>query len=862
MAVVPTPPHPPGSPGSPPSPGSLAPLPIDGFLPEIVARAAAGRPLVLVAEPGAGKTTRVPRALLDAGWGARGEIVVLEPRRLAARMAARRVAEELGEEVGGRVGYQVRFEERGGPQTRVRFVTEGVLVRRLADRPDLPGVAVVVLDEFHERSLDADLALALVRRARDTARPDLRVIVMSATLDAEPVAAFLGGDVLRVPGRAHPVEVAFLPRPDPRPLEALVAAGVRCALDETPGDVLVFLPGAAEIRRASEALAGLAPEGLPRGLAVLPLHGDLPPAEQDRAVRPAGARKVVLATNVAETSITIDGVTAVVDSGLHRLAAHSPWSGLPTLTTAPISRASAAQRAGRAGRTGPGRCLRLYTRHDHDTRPAFDAPEVRRADLAGLLLVAAAGADGASGLPWFEPPPEPALAAARELLDRLGAIDAGGRATALGRAMLRFPLHPRAARLLLAAAERGATREGALVAALLGERDVRRAARLSLGVQALPASRGAPGGRSGSSGSSDLLEQAEAIERGDRDLEPATVRQVLRARDQLVRIAGRGGRAAPARAGADHVVRAGADDIEAALLRATLLAFPDRVARRRARGAADVVFSAGGAGTLGAESVVHEAALLVAVDAQEQRGRVIVRSASAIEAEWLLDEFPARLRDEAAAAFDPATERVEYVSRLAYDAVVLEETRRSDATGPEVTRALFEAARAAGPRAFCEGDELDRWNGRLEFARRSGADLAPWDDAAQAAALASMCEGRRSFTELRDADLVAVLRAGLGPRERELDEIAPASIRLPGGRALRVHYAPGKAPWVESYLQDFAGMTETPRVGRAREPVVVHLLAPSRRPVQVTSDLAGFWSRTYPQLRTQLMRRYPKHRWP
>ncbi len=429
-----------------------APLPIDPLLPELVAALREGPSVVVEAPPGAGKTTRVPRAIHEAGLAGGREVVVLEPRRLAARLAARRVAAELGERAGETVGWQVRFEEVASPRTRIRYVTEGLLGRRLLSDPSLPGVGAVVLDEFHERHLQGDLALALLRRLQRTSRPDLRIVAMSATLDAAPVAAYLGAPSLRSEGRLHELGVEHLsPEEAARPdrLEEQVARAVRRLLREQPaGDVLVFLPGAAEIRRAREALAAAADRD---GVDLLPLHGDLPPDEQDRAVRPGPRRKVILSTNVAESSVTIEGVAAVVDSGLARVASHSPWSGLPTLEVRRISRASAAQRAGRAGRTGPGRVLRLFTRHDHDSRPEYDVPEVLREDLAETVL-ALASLGALDGFPWFEPPPPAALEAARALLLRLGAIDGRGAPTETGRAMLRVPGHPRQARLLVEAA--------------------------------------------------------------------------------------------------------------------------------------------------------------------------------------------------------------------------------------------------------------------------------------------------------------------------------------------------------------------------------------------------------------------------
>ena len=446
----------------------LAPLPIDEVLPELVrALSAPGGSVVLEAPPGAGKTTRAPRALLDAGL--EGDIVVLEPRRLAARLAARRVAEELGERAGETIGYTVRFEDVSSSRTRVRFVTEGVLTRRLVADPMLTGVSAVLLDEIHERHLQGDVALALLRRLQQTRRPDLRLVAMSATLDAAPIASFLGCGVIRSEGKRFDVAIEHLPAPDDRRLELQVASAVRSLVTSgLDGHVLVFLPGAADIRRALESCAKLASE---HDLALLPLHGDLPPAEQDRAVGPSRQRKVILSTNVAESSVTIDGVVAVVDSGLVRVARHAPWSGLPTTAIEKTSRASATQRAGRAGRTRPGRALRLYTKADHDARPEHDTPEILRVDLAQTFLEL--HASGARDLAWLDPPKPESVSAAEALLERLGAIDASGAITDTGKRMLALPLHPRQARLLVEADRRGVAGEGCILAALVGERDLR-----------------------------------------------------------------------------------------------------------------------------------------------------------------------------------------------------------------------------------------------------------------------------------------------------------------------------------------------------------------------------------------------------
>jgi ATP-dependent helicase HrpB len=847
----------------------MQPLPIDPLIPEIVASLGRVPSLVVEAPPGAGKTTRVPPALLDAGLAGGGQVWVLEPRRLAARMAARRVAEERGERLGETVGYQVRFEEVAGPRTRLRFVTEGVLTRRLLSDPRLAGIGAVVLDEFHERHLQADLALALLRRLRRGPRPDLRVVAMSATLEAAPVARYLDDcPVLRSEGRRFEVAVEHLARPDDGPLAEQVADAVRrLAAGGLDGDVLVFLPGAAEIRRAQEACAKVAARA---GLLVMPLHGELPAAEQDRAVRPADRRKVILSTNVAETSVTIEGVVAVVDSGLARVAGHSPWSGLPTLGVARVSQAAAAQRAGRAGRTRPGVCLRLYTAQDFAARPAHEAPEIRRLDLAEPALeLHAAGVADLERFDWFEAPEPSALAAAEALLRRLGAVDDGGGVTAVGERMLRLPLHPRLARLVVEASARGVAREGCLVAALAGERDIRE--------RALFDGQGGRGaGPPRASGPSDLLELMDLFDEAERadfaperlrrmGLDPGATRAVDRVRRRLWRLAGdRGARA-----------RELSSAQEADLLTAILAGYPDRVARRRGQrgGAVELVLAGGGSAELARDSVVRSE-LLVAVDAEERRGAgggrrggTIVRLASAIEPEWLLDLFPEAIRETVEARWNAQEERVEVVSRLLYDQIVLDESR-TGAAGKEAARVLAGAALAAGVDAFADREAVDRFLARVAFAAshfpEAGFPELGEEDVREA--LASLCEGLRSFSELRQvarSGIVEALRARLDGRQaRLLAGMAPEKVTLARGRQVRVNYEPGKPPWIASRLQDFFGMREGPRVAGGRVALVLYLLAPNQRPVQVTSDLAGFWERHYPAVRRELGRRYPRHAWP
>ena len=848
----------------------LTPLPIDAVTPALLADLARVGAAVLIAPPGAGKTTRVPGAILDAGLAGSGDVVCLQPRRLAARMAAARVASERGEELGRGVGYEVRFDRRVSGATRLRFVTEGILTRRLLEDPTLRGTGCVIIDEFHERHLAGDLSLALLRRLQGGARPDLRIVVMSATMDPAPVAAFLGDAPLVVSeGRTFPVDVEYAALPDDRQLGKQVSGAVRkLVADGLDGDVLVFLPGAAEIRRCTEDLAELAERA---DLMVVPLHGDLPVDEQDRAIAKASRRKVILSTNVAETSVTIDGVVAVIDSGLARLARHSPWSGLPTLAIEPISKASAAQRAGRAGRTRPGRCVRLYTRHDHDIRRPFEAPEVARADLAEAALeLHAAGVARLADFGWFEAPPPASASAADELLVRLGAIDAAGNVTATGRRMLRFPAHPRQARIVIEAEDRGVGAEGAAIAALLGARELRVERRLG-GDRGHH--RGGPGrGMSAArvSSPSDLLDDLDAL-LDARDagmnagrlrglgLDIATAQQVDRAARQLERLTSRRTSRPPS-----------VDAVDAALQIAILTGYPDRVGKRRAPRSQEIVFAGGGAGTLAPSSAVVDAELMVAVDAGEtgERGRaggVMIRRASQIDPSWLLDLYLDRVRDSDELVWISARQRVERRTRLSYDGLTIDETsdvegaRRAGAAASEI---LAREALAAGIERFVDADAFTAWRTRLAFAARFVPALTPPTDDDLARLIGTACEGLISFDELRKASLLDLLESSLSAHRAAIDRVAPTHLALPRRRRVPIHYEADRPPWIASRMQDFFCLARAPSVGDGQGPLVLHLLAPSQRPVQVTQDLPGFWVKHYPAIRKELMRKYPRHQWP
>lgn len=828
-----------------------ASLPIDPHLPGLLDRLEERGALVLSAEPGAGKTTRLPPALLER---VAGEVLVLEPRRLAARLAAEHVARERGEAVGGTVGYEVRFEAKVGKATRLRYQTEGVLVRRLTTGAALEGVSAVVLDEFHERHVETDLALVLLERLRRERRPDLRLVVMSATLAVEPVARYLDAAAADVPGRVHPVAVEHQPRRDDRRLEDRVDDAVGRLVDEgLGGHALCFLPGAGEIRRCADALRGLAAR---HDLAVHPLHGRLDPADTRAALAPSARRKVLLATNVAESSVTIDGVEAVVDSGLARTAGVGP-TGLPSLELTPIPKDSARQRANRAGRQGPGRCLRLYTRNDHDRRPAAARPELLRTDLApAVLALRAAGVRDLAAVRWLDAPPEAAVAQAADLLRRLAATDAEGALTPLGAALGRYPLPPRLARVVEEARRRGALELGCAAAALLSERDIR--------VRSGPPARAEVEGSSDALALVDLLDEARDAGFRAQRLRPLGVaagaaRRVDRVRRQLRDLARRldrdGPRAAPA------------EEPEVAIRLALLAGHPDRVARRPHPARDGLVLAAGGQARLGVESVVQAAEWLVVLDAGgaggAKGGGPRVGLASAIAPDWLLELFPDDLEEERAVVWSADRERVEASWRLRYGGLVIEESPE-DGDPERVAAVLGDEALKAGPEAFCAAERLDAWRRRLAFARTVDPDLPEVDDGRVEAALAELCRGRRSFRELRQADLLAVLQGTVltAAQAARLERLAPESVTLAGGRRLPVRYERRQPPWVRSRLQDFFGMAEGPAVGGGRVPLVLHLQAPNKQAVSVTSDLAGFWERHYPAARRELGRRYPKHAWP
>jgi len=830
-------------------------LPIDAALPEIVEIARARRCLVLVAPPGAGKTTRVPVALIESGLlsSDHPNLAMLQPRRVAARAAASRIAEENGWSIGGQVGYQVRFEKRIGAETRIRVMTEGILNRQLVADPFLEGIGAVILDEFHERSLHTDLALALLREVRDSVRDDLIMVVMSATMEAEPVARFLGdAPIIRVEGRSFPVEVSYRGGSSD-PLPDQMARAIEAQDD--PGDLLAFLPGVEEIRRTSRELSGWA---IRQNLDLLPLHGSLTNEEQDRAIRPSDRRKVVLATNIAETSLTIDGVTTVIDGGLARFASHDPSRGLDRLELGRISRASADQRAGRAGRTRPGRCVRLWTERENRSLAASDIPEVRRVDLCGTVLALHAwGHNDPSTFGWYEAPDSNALEAAERLLTLLGAIDQEeGSINPLGRRLLEIPAHPRLARLLIAACERGYPVEGATLAALLSEKDIltRNFAR-----EARPEFHG----------SSDLLTRLDRLDEADRSrfapslrdrgIDPTAARQVARVRDDFLRFIRRQSGPTESRNEPDE------DD----LLRLILLAYPDRVVRRRG-GDGSTGLMVGGRGIrLDPESIVRDSEYFLAIDPREDRHEgaleARVRIASAIRLEWLEDDFSREVVRRRSVEYDPVRGRVVGVATISYRDLLLKDDRNIAVDSESAGQALGEALAPLG-RTFFERDEsANAWLSRLDLARRMipEADWPAFETEDWAELIALACLGKRSVAEIKAGSLLDLLKGRLSySLNQKLAEWVPETLTVPTGNRIRIHYPEEAPPFVEVRLQELFGWVDTPRIAGGRVSLVLHLLGPNYRPVQITNDLNSFWSTTYFQVRKDLRARYPKHSWP
>jgi len=850
-----------------------ADLPIHTAIPALrAALAESGASAVLHAPPGAGKSTVVPLELLDEPWAQGRRILMLEPRRLAARAVARRMAATLGETVGERVGYRMRLDTRVSKATRIEVITEGVLTRMLQHDPALEGVALVIFDEFHERSLDADLGLALTLDARDALVPELRLLVMSATLDVAPVANLLGNAaIVRSEGRTFPVETRHVGRGLP-PMPAREAARaddraaaepttariVKTALRETDGDVLVFLPGAREIRRVHALLEPI--DALGPGVRVMPLYGDLDADAQDRAIAPSppGTRKIVLATNIAETSLTIEGVRIVVDSGLVRRAVFDPGTGMSRLETQRISRASAEQRQGRAGRTAPGVCYRAWSEAAHRSLAPATPPEIASADLAPLALeLASWGAADPAALRWLDPPPAAAFASARDLLERLGALDARGRITDHGRAMAALPVHPRLAHMLIASRRLGAVRTAARLAALLSDRDLLRGGREP---DADVRSRLALLSRDRADGRPDTERHSVAGSAGAAASSRGALRRALEVAGELERrIAAPGARAA---------AEAADDDLAGVLL---AFAYPDRIGRRRPGDEARYVLANGrGAVLPGAQPLARED-LIVAVELDDRDRDARILLAAPLARDALETYFADDLEEADVVEWSSRDEAVIARRIVRLGSLVIDEKPLPRVPPGEAAAAMLHGIAELGLDALPWTDEARDLQARIELVRGLGlpetADWPEFDDATLAAQLESWLapwlSGMTRREHLAKLSLVDALAARLGAdKRRRLDELAPVRLVVPSGSGIRIDYRSENAPLVAVRLQEVFGLEESPRIAGGRVPLTFALLSPAHRPVQVTRDLASFWRNAYQDVRKDLRGRYPKHDWP
>jgi ATP-dependent helicase HrpB len=813
----------------------LTALPIDSVLDELRTRLRAGSNAVLEAPPGAGKTTRVPLALLDEDWVRGRKILLLEPRRIAARAAARRMAQTLGEAAGATVGYRVRMDSKIGPATKIEVVTDGIFARRIQRDPALEDVAAVLFDEFHERGLESDMGLALALDAQANLRPDLRLLAMSATLDGVAVAKIMGNaPVVRAEGRMYPVGVEWQPRPDPRDMADAMARTISRALDRDTGDVLAFLPGVAEIRRVADRLAGLG-----AGIDLLPLYGDLAAEAQDRAIQPAvaGRRKIVLATAIAETSLTIDGVGIVVDCGFKRAPRFDPRSGMSRLETVRVSQASAEQRRGRAGRVAPGMCWRLWGEAEHRQLALFDRPEIAEADLAPLALeLAAWGIGDPASLALLDPPPAAAFGQARGLLVELGAIDANARITAHGRAMAELAAHPRLAHMMLAAKRHGAGAMAAELAALIEERDILRGCR-----------------------EADLRLRLEILAR-DRDTRLPVGASLDKGAVARVREAARVWRKRLGVSVDTAAVSASAGAVLA-------YAYPDRIGKRRGGTAAGYLLANGrGAAFAAPESIAAEDWIVAAdLDGTAREARIF--SALPTTKSEIENQFSELIVAERIVAWQPREQAVSAVARRRLGAIVLDERPAKDASPAELLAAMLDGVREMGLVCLPWTKACENLRERVSFLRRVEGEI--WPDLSDAALRASLGEWlgpsldkATRASHLASIDLFAALQNALDwSMRKKLDTHAPTHWEVPTGNRLALDYS-GEAPVLAVRLQEMFGCRETPRVAGGKIPVLLHLLSPARRPVQVTKDLAGFWSGTYKDVKRDLKGQYPKHVWP
>ncbi|MDQ5964656.1 MAG: ATP-dependent helicase HrpB [Cyanobacteriota bacterium erpe_2018_sw_39hr_WHONDRS-SW48-000098_B_bin.30] len=836
----------------------LKPLPIDAVIPDALQRLQDHGALVLIAAPGAGKTTRIPPAVLDANLanlasGQPGQIVVLQPRRVAARSAAARISDERGTKLGQEIGYMVRHERLCSRDTRILVCTQGVFLRRLQDDPMLEQVSCVVFDEFHERTLDSDLALALVRQVRSALRPDLKIIVMSATLDATPVSKYLGDcPIIESAGRSYPVAIEHIATPVKKRIEESVAEAVKQMAHESTGHVLAFLPGLNEILRTQELLKTYAED---EQIALMPLHGEMPLESQQRVLTDKSSRKIILATNVAETSITIDGVTAVVDSGMSRINSFDRQLGLNRLNLARISRAAADQRAGRAGRTSSGKCLRLWTANEHLGLSEHTEPEITRVELSECVLqLLDWGESDLTAFGWFEAPTASALAHALALLERLGAIH-HGLLTPQGKRMARMPLQPRLARLIIEGESLGQLRRATLCAALLSERDPIRRPPESLTAQHKSAS--------------DVLDRVWALEdyaaSGQKhsivgEINIGGARRIIQTSDQLFKQVVQSGEH---KSGQDKSTTTHDTIADDAVRRMLLAAFPDRVCRRRQPASRQALMVGGRGVRLTDQSAVSDGELFIAVELVELgKSEASVRQASTIDKSWLPTELLGTTID---AFYDSSKQKVMTMKRTRFADLIIDETVAALPPEMDAGTILAQALASSADLEALVDDDARQYLARIACLQDKMPELGlpqfsatPWVDL-----LDDWCMGCSSLAELKAQSFLAVIQAKLTHQQRsEIEREAPERMPVPSGNQIKLTYEAGKAPVLAVRIQELFGMIDTPKIARNRQPVLVHLLAPNYRVQQITPDLASFWKNTYPEVKKDLKARYPKHSWP
>jgi len=839
-------------------------LPIHEIEDALVQTVRAGRRFLIQAPTGSGKSTRVPQMLLDHGLlGREEQVVILQPRRLPARVLARRVAQERGVRLGDEVGYQMRFENVTSARTRIRYVTEGTLLRQMIADPGLRGVGALLFDEFHERHLYGDVTLARALDLARTRRPDLILGVMSATLDARLLADHLAPcDILTSEGRMFPVEIRYLDRPadfDRTPAWEIAAQELAALWPQTEGDALVFMPGSYEIQRTLSALRA---ERIPAAL--FALHGELPPDQQDAALEPCGERKIIVATNVAETSLTIPGVRVVVDSGLARIPRFDPHRGINTLLIEKISRASADQRAGRAGRTAPGTCLRLWTEREQRDRHAHETPEIRRLDLAEVVLtLKQAGVEEIGTFPWLEPPEPKSLARALLLLEDLGALARGsGHITEIGQRMLSFPVHPRYARMLLGAAEFGCVRAASAVAALTQSRSLL----VRTGDKRIEEERADILGDAAFSDFSILMRAWRFAATRNFDIGPCrrlgihaqAAREVSRLFEQFLAIA--------EREGLDTAERETPDD---ALARSILLGFSDQVGRRLDRGTLRCDLVHRRRGVLARESAVRDAPLLVVSEVREIQGRdgeptTLLSLATEIREEWLRELFPDDFKAARQVEFDPVQRRVIAREATVFRDLTLDPGRATD-PAPDEAAGLLAAEVIAGRCPLDHWDAaIDQWIARVNCVSAwcPEAGFPQIGDEERRMLIEQICLGAVSFREIKSRPVAPTVHAWLSPAQRDfLDRMAPERLALPGGRNAKVQYQEGAPPTLAARIQDLYGLKDGFVLAGGKVPVVIQILAPNHRPVQVTQNLRTFWAESYPRIKQELQRKYPKHEW-